>query len=129
MSAVGCLLFVQAVFAGGGTVSSAFTKKRIKVAEARQILGFEEASEVSGLTKEDVMEAYGKLFDLNDPSDGGSLYLQAKVYHAKESLLEELGVPPEERELPEHGDGDSDDDDTDEKKAQEQVQAEADERR
>ena len=46
------------------------------------------------------MEAYAKLFTLNDPTDGGSLYIQAKVYHAKEALLEALGVPHEERELP-----------------------------
>jgi len=50
------------------------------------------------------MAAYERLFVLNDPADGGSLYLQAKVYHAKEALLEEMGVPHEERELPEEGD-------------------------
>lgn len=95
------------------------------MAEARQILGFEEADVVSGLTKAQVMEAYGKLFDINEPADGGSLYLQAKVYHAKEALLEEMGVPPEERELPEHGD----DRDDEEPEAAQEAKAAAEERR
>lgn len=85
-----------------GAVSGA---NRIPITHARQVLGFSEGQAVKDLDKAMVMDAYAKLFALNDPADGGSLYIQAKVYHAKEALLEALGVPHEERELPDDMEG------------------------
>jgi hypothetical protein len=93
------------------------------ISQARLILGFSEEAGLEGLDKAAVMEHYAKLFELNDPSDGGSLYIQAKVYHAKETLLEELGVPHEERELPEHTEPDE------EQQAEEQDRGSGTERR
>ncbi|KAI9746711.1 MAG: mitochondrial import inner membrane translocase subunit TIM16 [Claussenomyces sp. TS43310] len=39
---------------------------------------------------EDVMERFKKLFDVNDPSKGGSFYLQSKVLRARERIESEV---------------------------------------
>lgn len=50
----------------------------------------DEARLILGLTKEDNFEkasaSYEKLFKVNDPTKGGSFYLQSKIYRAKEFL-------------------------------------------
>ncbi len=56
----------------------------------------EEALEILGVTAESARDApeeleakYEKFFQANDPSNGGSFYLQSKIYRAKEFLNEE----------------------------------------
>ena len=56
----------------------------------------EEALEILGVTAESLRDApeeleakYEKFFQANDPSNGGSFYLQSKIYRAKEFLDEE----------------------------------------
>jgi hypothetical protein len=39
-----------------------------------------------------VLQKYEHLFKVNDPAAGGSLYLQAKIFRAKERLEMELGA-------------------------------------
>ncbi|KAH7019513.1 Pam16-domain-containing protein [Ilyonectria destructans] len=40
---------------------------------------------------EEVLERYKKLFDSNEPANGGSFYLQSKIVRAKERFERELG--------------------------------------
>ena len=40
---------------------------------------------------EEVAERYKRLFDANDPTKGGSFYLQSKVVRAKERMDAEIG--------------------------------------
>jgi import inner membrane translocase subunit TIM16 len=68
--------------------------------EALQILNIEKGS----LTNEVLKERYTHLFDANEPSKGGSFYLQSKIYRSREVLDHELNPPPEEPE-PEAGAG------------------------
>lgn len=49
----------------------------------------EEARLILGLTKESfekLSENYERLYKANDPTKGGSFYLQSKIYRAKEFL-------------------------------------------
>lgn len=62
----------------------------MKADEGRLILGVEKDSPV-----EEVEERFKRLFRANDPENGGSFYLQSKVYRAHESILRELGIDPE----------------------------------
>ena len=73
----------------------------------------EEAIEILGVTAdlwkeapEEVNERYEKFLAANDPSNGGSFYLQSKIFRAKEFLDEEIRVAKElEEELVEGMDG------------------------
>jgi hypothetical protein len=56
--------------------------------EALQVLQVE-----TGYTAEQVEERYEKLTKINDPTKGGSFYLQCKVMGAKDVLLEQLKPP------------------------------------
>ena len=56
--------------------------------EALQVLQVE-----TGYTAEQVEERYEKLVKINDPSKGGSFYLQCKVMGAKGVLLDQLKPP------------------------------------
>ena len=47
---------------------------------------------------EEVMERYKRLFDANEPSKGGSFYLQSKIVRAKERFERELGPIREQAE-------------------------------
>lgn len=53
----------------------------------------EEASQILGVRKDaglkDIAEQYDRLFKANDPAKGGSQYLQAKIYSAKQSMEKE----------------------------------------
>lgn len=59
----------------------------MSAAQAKEVLNLEKAV----FTKSEVMEQFQKYFDANDPANGGSFYLQSKIWNAKESLLSELG--------------------------------------
>lgn len=47
---------------------------------------------------EEVMERYKRLFDANEPQNGGSFYLQSKIVRAKERFERELGPMREKAE-------------------------------
>ncbi len=53
-------------------------------------MGAQEASEILGVKPDaglkDIYSKYDKLFSVNNPAKGGSLYLQAKIYNAKVEL-------------------------------------------
>jgi len=55
--------------------------------DAYKIMNFTENDE---LTSELIMERYEKYFIINDPSKGGSYYLQNKIFYAKEFLMKDF---------------------------------------
>ncbi len=70
----------------------------MSVSEAKLILNLDDGP----VTKEDILKVfhfliqkYEQLFDMNDPAQGGSFYLQSKVFRAKERLELELGKTKE----------------------------------
>ncbi|KHN82033.1 Mitochondrial import inner membrane translocase subunit tim-16 [Toxocara canis] len=67
----------------------------ISLQESMQILNVKEP-----LNKEEVEAKYKHLFDVNDKSKGGSLYLQSKVYRAKERIDEEFRERSSDAEPP-----------------------------
>ena len=48
---------------------------------------------------EDVMARFKKLFDLNDPTKGGSFYLQSKILRARERIESEVRNAAKRAEL------------------------------
>ena len=54
--------------------------------EALKILNIESEN----LSHDVVTTNFKKYYDLNDPSKGGSFYLQSKIYRAKEALENDL---------------------------------------
>ena len=68
-------------------------KKEMDLSQAYEVLNLER-----GATKADVEEKFEKYFTANDPDNGGSFYLQSKVYYAKQAVLKDLngGVYAEE---------------------------------
>mmetsp|Transcript_5963 Transcript_5963/g.6561 ORF Transcript_5963/g.6561 Transcript_5963/m.6561 type:complete len:138 (-) Transcript_5963:352-765(-) len=82
----------------GGATQAAKTASRLKMRpdEALKILSMEKHE----LNNKALIEKYTKLFDLNDPTKGGSFYLQSKIYRSKEVLEkvleEESGGGPDE---------------------------------
>lgn len=80
---------------GGGAAANAARgiRGRISVEEASEILGVRKNA---GL--KDIYERYDRLFKANDPTNGGSVYIQAKIHNAKMQLEKEAvargEVPP-----------------------------------
>ncbi|CAD5221134.1 unnamed protein product [Bursaphelenchus xylophilus] len=68
----------------------------ISLQEALQILDVK-----APLKTEEVQKKYDHLFKVNDKANGGTLYLQSKVYRAKERIDAELSneTPKEPEEL------------------------------
>jgi hypothetical protein len=61
---------------------------RMALDQARAVLALEEKGELTAVR---VVEAFNKHHALNDPDTaGGSLYLQTKIWNAKEALLADL---------------------------------------
>lgn len=60
------------------------TKTGLSLDEAKQILN------VTELNKEEVTKKYETLFKANEKANGGSFYIQSKVFRAKERLDLEL---------------------------------------
>ena len=58
--------------------------KTVPMNEAHKILGFKEADKP---TAEQIMERFDKYYESNKTKHGGSIYLQCKLYHAKETLM------------------------------------------
>lgn len=57
----------------------------ISLEEAKLILDIKDINDLQSVDKN-----FNHLFEMNDKSKGGSLYMQSKVYRAKERLDEEL---------------------------------------
>lgn len=110
-------VIAQILIMGGGYVARAFVQAYQQAlvnsargggaggAAARSIRGrisAEEASEILGLKKDaglkDIYKRYDRLFKANDPVKGGSIYIQAKIHHAKLQLEKDAvargDVPP-----------------------------------
>lgn len=82
--------------APGGSATITSTKYKMRPDEAMQILNIEK----SEATPQLVLEQYKKYFDANDPTKGGSFYLQSKFYRSKEVLENEyFAVKPKESEV------------------------------
>ena len=64
----------------------------MSVMEAKQVLNIEGEA----LSKAEILSQYAKYYQANDPDKGGSYYLQVKFYNARETLLEEAGIPESE---------------------------------
>lgn len=75
----------------------------MSIDEAKQILNLNDSKAAPSL--EDVLKQHDKYFQANDPSKGGSLYLQSKVLRAKEVLEEELKAPPADASSAKPADG------------------------
>ena len=58
--------------------------------EALEILGVE--AETLKSSPQEVDEIYAKFFEANDPANGGSFYLQSKIFRAKEFLDEDMAA-------------------------------------
>lgn len=69
---------------GAAAAGGRAARGRISTQEAAEVLGLEESS---GL--KEIYGKYDKLFNANDAKKGGSIYLQAKIYHAKNALEKE----------------------------------------
>jgi import inner membrane translocase subunit TIM16 len=61
--------------------------KPITKEEAYNILGFKDKQKV---TPQDIIKKFDHLYESNGPEKGGSLYLQAKIYHARQHLMKEF---------------------------------------
>jgi import inner membrane translocase subunit TIM16 len=57
-------------------------KKPMTFEEAKKILSLEEP-----LNDQNINEKFDKLFNTNSVENGGSFYIQSKIYNAKEFLL------------------------------------------
>ena len=76
--------------AGGGAAAAGsatgVVRRRLATDEALKILNMER----SELTAEAVQKRYDRLYESNSPTNGGSFYLQSKVFRSREALLAEL---------------------------------------
>ena len=72
--------------ASAASASAATRKSGMALDEAIQILNLEK----NNLKQSEILKRYEIMFKANDPKEGGSLYLQSKVYRAKERLDMEL---------------------------------------
>ncbi|ESZ92181.1 cochaperone Pam16 [Sclerotinia borealis F-4128] len=79
---------------GGGP---SFTSSSLTLDEACKILNVKPPKE-GKMDMEDVMSRFKKLFDVNEPKNGGSFYLQSKVLRARERLEGEMRVKAESLE-------------------------------
>eukprot|EP00306_Pavlova_sp_CCMP459_P012885 CAMPEP_0185185918 /NCGR_PEP_ID=MMETSP1140-20130426/3662_1 /TAXON_ID=298111 /ORGANISM="Pavlova sp., Strain CCMP459" /LENGTH=121 /DNA_ID=CAMNT_0027752155 /DNA_START=15 /DNA_END=380 /DNA_ORIENTATION=+ len=74
-----------------GTTASSLRRAGggITAQEARSILNVKPSA-----APEEVKEAYQRLHNMNDPSKGGSAYLQAKIQNAHDALAEDVSSGP-----------------------------------
>ncbi|CAI2348696.1 unnamed protein product [Caenorhabditis sp. 36 PRJEB53466] len=74
--------------------ANANAKLGISLEESLQILNVK-----TPLNREEVDKHYEHLFKINDKTNGGTLYLQSKVFRAKERIDEELGRLEQKEEV------------------------------
>ena len=85
--------------ANSGTAANTLSASGLTLQEACQILNVAPPKNTSGpgdLAK--VHEQFKRLFDMNDPKQGGSFYLQSKVLRARERIELEVREKTAERE-------------------------------
>jgi len=63
----------------------------MEVREAWKVLGLEDTA-----PPDEIESRFKHLFEVTDRDNGGTLYIQSKVYRAKEALDIELGLAPSE---------------------------------
>ncbi|EPS43531.1 hypothetical protein H072_2469 [Dactylellina haptotyla CBS 200.50] len=86
-----------AAAAGAAGTSNAFSDRKyggLSLDEACRILNVktpDSSGKLTGLTMDDIAAQYKRLYDANDPTKGGSFYIQSKVYRAHERLQAQLG--------------------------------------
>jgi import inner membrane translocase subunit TIM16 len=68
-------------FSFNNLISNPMTKE-----EALKILNLKETD----LKPEEIMSQFEKYFEANDPTKGGSFYIQNKIYYAKEFLMDKF---------------------------------------
>ena len=83
-------------------------KKRMNYDQALQVLNIEKEAVSVKLVK----EQYEKYYNMNDPTKGGSFYLQSKIFRAQESVFEELGLDESGEMKRNEGDKSASDSDT-----------------
>ncbi|PQE09690.1 mitochondrial import inner membrane translocase subunit tim-16 protein [Rutstroemia sp. NJR-2017a BBW] len=74
---------------GGGVAGGSSFSNGLTLEEACKILNVKPPKE-GKMDMEDVMARFKKLFDVNDPKQGGSFYLQSKILRARERLEGEI---------------------------------------
>ena len=74
--------------AGPGAISN-FASSGLTLDEACKILNVK-PPQGGKANMEDVMDRFKRLFDVNDPSKGGSFYLQSKILRARERIEMEV---------------------------------------
>uniref|UniRef100_A0A0N5BHW4 Mitochondrial import inner membrane translocase subunit tim-16 n=1 Tax=Strongyloides papillosus TaxID=174720 RepID=A0A0N5BHW4_STREA len=80
----------QQTSAAAENKTKAESKLGISLQESCQILNVKEPFD-----PKIIEENYKRMFEANDKAKGGSLYLQSKVYRAKERIDEELSIRSE----------------------------------
>lgn len=70
-------------------------RKQIGEVEALKILNFSEAKRPKSV--QEVIDRYEVYFNANNPKQGGSFYLQSKIYRAKERLEQDFNQSLEEK--------------------------------
>jgi len=80
----------------------------MEVREAKQVLNFTTSEQP---TAEEVLDRFHKYFVANDPATGGSLYLQSKIFNAKDAMLMEMDFNPDEFKFDAAGNRVADEDD------------------
>lgn len=69
---------------GAKAARDTLTKKRMTTQEATEILNLTEAD---ARDVKVVDENFRRIFQANDPKNGGSFYLQSKIYSAQQTLI------------------------------------------
>ncbi|QPG94277.1 mitochondrial import inner membrane translocase subunit TIM16 [Epichloe festucae Fl1] len=82
---------------GGGSSAGASLSSGMTLDEACKILNVKPPAGGQANVVE-VLERYKRLFDANEPQNGGSFYLQSKIVRAKERFERELGPLREKAE-------------------------------
>jgi len=78
---------------GPGAASAAAAASRgskMAVDESLMVLNISRAELTATDAADKLSKKYTRMFEANDPSNGGSFYLQSKVFRAKEALDDEL---------------------------------------
>ena len=74
---------------GNGSATNTWASSGLTLEEACKILNVKPPM-AGEANMETVMERFKKLYDLNDPTKGGSFYLQSKVLRARERIEMEV---------------------------------------
>lgn len=68
----------------GATAAREALKPKMSSREAAQILNIEEAADASTIEA-----SFKRMFEANEPNNGGSFYIQSKIYRARQRLAQD----------------------------------------